>query len=88
MKKFDTKYIKEYIENHKKELCCVLCGCIETWLGSACVVYCDGDYKIDLFKLNSRIEKGTMRTPYMVAIYNDGEICYLMCGEEVYEVCE
>lgn len=85
MRKYNTKYIREYIESHKEEICCVLCGFIEVWLGSSCVVFCDGDYKIDLFRLNSRFENGTMRTPYMQVMFNDGSISYLMCGEEIFD---
>ena len=80
--KFNTKYIRDYIESHKSELCCVICGCIETWPGSTCAVYCNGDYRMDLFRLDSRIEKGIAQTPYMLVIYNDGGISYLQCGEE------
>lgn len=84
MKKYDTNYIRSYIESHRSEICCVLCGLVEVWLGSACAVFCNGNYCIDLFKLNSRMGNGTHKTPYMEVIFNDGTISYLMCGEEIY----
>lgn len=83
MKKYNVKLIKDYIETHKTELSCVLCGSIESWLGSATPVFCNNNYCVDLFKLNSRGMNET-RTPYMQVVFNDGSTSYLMCGEEVF----
>ena len=74
MKKFDINAIRSYIEAHKHELSCVLCGYIESWLFSTKAVFCNGNYVLRLSDLNTYNPDETERTPYMKAIFNDGSI--------------
>ena len=73
---FNIEWIEIYIEKHKSEICCVLCGYTEVWLQSARVVFCNGNYTIPLHQLNFRVSE-IQRTPYMEVIFNDGSIYFM-----------
>lgn len=77
---FDIKYIKNYIHDHKSEICCVLCGYAEYWMTSAGVIYCNGNYVRNLDHYCAR-RTNKNRTPYMEVIFNDGGISFLRCEE-------
>jgi len=75
---FDTFVIQHYIHDLKNEICCVLAGYAETWTKSMRVIYCNGNYCIDLASLNSRTPNG--RTPYVQIIFNNGSISFWECS--------
>ena len=53
MKKYDTKFIKEYIEKNKGEIVSVACGIREDWGWTHDIVYENGEF-LKKFKWNSK----------------------------------
>lgn len=84
MKKYDTAFIKEYIEGRKDEIESVCCGMKEDWSWTAETVFRDGEFEPS-FKWDSKsinvagISGSTWATPIMEVSFKDGRTEIVDC---------
>lgn len=84
MKKYDTAFIKAYIEKHHPELKSVACGMKEDWSWTADVVWEDGKF-VSEFNWNSKsievagITGSIWATPVMWVEFKDGHTEDIPC---------
>lgn len=92
MKKYNTNFIKSYIEERKKEIKTVYCGMREDWGWTAETVFENGELSSDYDWSKEHISVAgisgsTWATPVMEVVFNDGRTeivnCYEDDGEEV-----
>lgn len=91
MKKYDTSFIKQYIEEHKSEIESVDCGMREDWSWTAETVFENGEYSSD-YDWNKEnisvagISGSTWATPIMEISFKDGRTeivnCYINDGKK------
>lgn len=91
MKKYNTNFIKSYIEKHKEEIKSVDCGMKEDWSWTAGTVFKDGkfSYDYDWSKESisvAGISGSNWATPVMKVEFKDGRMeivdCYVDDGEK------
>ena len=92
MKKYNTNFIKSYIEEHKKEIKSVSCGMREDWSWTEGTVFDDGEFSFG-YNWNeehitvAEISGSTWATPVMKVEFKDGRTeivdCYVDDGETV-----
>lgn len=90
MKKYDTSFIKDYIESHREEIKEVSCGMKEDWFWTAETIYEENHFSEE-YDWNSKsisvagISGSTWATPVMEVCFKDGitEIvpCYFNDGK-------
>lgn len=84
MNKYDTAFIKSYIEEHKNEILEVSCGMKEDWFWTAKTVYSNG-VLLDLYDWSKKsievagIDGSTWATPVMEVTFNDGRTELVPC---------
>lgn len=90
-KKYNTSFIKNYIEEHKEEIETVSCGMREDWSWTAETVFWDGEFssEYDWEKENisvAGISGSPWATPVMEVEFKDGRTeiveCYADDGEQ------
>lgn len=91
MKKYNTNFIKSYIEEHKKEIESVFCGMREDWSWTEDTVFEDGEFS-SYYDWNKKhitvagISGSTWATPVMKVEFKDGRTeivdCYVDDGEQ------
>lgn len=87
MKKYNTVFIKNYIEEHKGEIESVQCGMREDWNWTAETVFENGQYSMD-YDWNSEnisvagISGSTWATPIMEILFKDGRREILDCYKD------
>lgn len=84
MNKYDTKFIKNYIEKHKGEIDCVFCGMEEDWDWTEQCVYENGEFSNEFdWKSTSIVVAGiggsTWATPVMRVFLKDGSEEIIPC---------
>ena len=94
MKHYNTKFIKKYIEEHKRQILSVHCGMREDWYWTADKVFENGElsYDYDWESENisvAGITGSTWETPVMEVEFDDGRTeiveCWIDDGEVVSE---
>lgn len=84
MNKYDTAFIKSYIEEHKNEISEVSCGMREDWFWTAETVYSD-EALLDKYDWSGKsinvagIDGSTWATPTMEVAFKDGRIELVPC---------
>lgn len=91
-KKYDTSFIKNYIEEHKEEIETISCGMREDWSWTEKTVFENGGLSDD-FDWNEEhisvagISGSSWATPVMKVEFKDGRTeiveCYVNDGEQV-----
>lgn len=92
MKKYDTNFIKSYIDERKEEIKSVSCGMREDWSWTEGTVFEDGEF-YSKYNWNEEhisvagIAGSTWATPVMRVEFKDGRTeivdCYVDNGEQV-----
>lgn len=92
MKKYDTQFIKDYINKHKKEIESVECGMREDWRWTCSKIYengefyCEYDWERKSFEVKG-ISGSTWATPVMHILLKNGKSLIVPCfyenGEKV-----
>ena len=90
MKHYSTKFIKKYIDEHKRKILSVYCGMREDWSWTAAKVFengelsCDYDWGSENISV-AGITGSTWATPVMEVEFNDGRTeiveCWIDDGE-------
>lgn len=84
MKKYDTAFIKEYIEGRKNEIESVSCGMKEDWSWTAETVFSNSEFEPG-YDWGSKsinvagISGSTWATPVMEVLFNDGRTEIVDC---------
>lgn len=84
MKKYDTAFIKKYIEEHRDKIVSVCCGMKEDWFYTAETVFADGEFDSS-YNWNSKsinvagISGSTWATPIMEVSFKDGRTEIVDC---------
>ena len=84
IKKYNTKLIKKYIEDHKDDIYIVSCGLKENWSGTSRIVYKDGKFDTDYDWDNkylriASIESTNWGTPVMYVERKNGQKEVIEC---------
>ena len=85
MRVYNTKLIRDFIEDNKNEIHSVICGMREDWSWTADKVFYDGEYIEDLSgeEVNiAGITGSTWATPIMEIEYKNGNIQTFDCYKD------